>query len=83
MGCNIDIGRGNRDTRRSLKSAGNPYRQQLFQIVVETSEDELLPVFPRMMKETCERLVEKINQGIILGREVHWRNPHIVPAKGF
>lgn len=54
-------------------------KEQLYQVRVLLSDDKAINVFPAMVKESAQRMVDEITKQIRLGREKAWHDPIIVP----
>lgn len=54
-------------------------KEQLYQVRVLLSDDKAINVFPAMVKDAAQRMVDEITKQIRLGREKTWRDPIIVP----
>lgn len=65
----------NRHSRRSILST-----QILHQCVVETRDGKLLPVGPKASRQFVEVMLVQINRMIAEGKELEWKNPHIIRA---
>lgn len=65
----------NRHTRRATVAT-----QPLYRVQVETSDGNLLPVGPAMIKDAAEQFCAAIGVQIGLGKEKSWSSPHIVRA---
>lgn len=55
----------------------NPFREKLYQVMVEDREDGLIPVSPALTEDTANLVLHAAKQAIREGHRRNWANAHL------